>query len=704
MIMGSLGRLALLLLLSALAWCGRAGAEPVRSLNAESELHFSHKSAAPGEAVSGVLRLSLKPGWHSYWRNPGDSGEPTEIRGWRTPAGVTAGPLQWPPPAAIAVGTADYPITSVGYEGEVLFPFALTIGPDVVRGPAPISADVRWLECADVCIPVEVTLTAQIDIGGSVLDPVWSTRIGDAIAGLPRAGQAEARLSRTASGWRLTVAAPGWTGKLRAPRFFPYERDVVKLDPAPAATSPGQVQLDLTPLEEGAAVPERLHGVLSIERAANGGPWVREALEIEAERGEPLFAAQARTGSELPLWQAFVFAFLGGLLLNVMPCVFPVLSVKALTFATAPAAEVRRHGVLYLVGVLVTFLALAGVLIGLQSAGAAVGWGFQLQEPRVVAGLALLFFALGLNLSGVFELGSNLQSVGGGLAARGGDVGAFFTGALAVVAASPCTAAFMGAALGFAATQPPLINLAVFASLGLGFAAPFTALAFAPGARRLLPQPGAWMVRFKEVLAFPMFATMVFLLWVLSQQVEADALALVLLAGLVFAFGAWAVRWGRAGALLAGAAGAALLLFFGLAGQGGVAPRPDEAAVPGSWRAWSASAVATEQAAGRPVFVDFTAAWCVTCQVNKALVLSKADVAAAFAETDTALFEADWTTRSPEIAAELARHGRVGVPLYLLYTPGRAAPEILPQQLDGERLKAKLAAAAAAAAAAEPAD
>lgn len=691
MVRNWLRSLVLLLVLVGSCWAARVGAAPVRSLNAEAELHFSHRSVAAGETVSGVLRLRLNPGWHSYWRNPGDSGEPTEVRAWHTPAGVTAGPLQWPPPAAISVGTPDYPITSVGYEGEILFPFALAVAPEAAAGAATISAEVRWLECADVCIPVDVTLSTQIMIGASDLDPVWSQRISEAIAALPQAGRAQARLSQTASGWRLTAAVPGWTGKLRAPRFFPYERDVVKLDAAPASLRSTQVQLDLSPQEAGAPVPVRLAGVLTIERAAESGGWRKEAVELEAARGEPLFAAPAPEPSGLPLWQAFVFAFLGGLLLNVMPCVFPVLSVKALAFATAPAAQVRRHGVLYLAGVVATFLALAGLLIGLQSAGAAVGWGFQLQEPRVVSALALLFFALGLNLMGVFELGASLQSVGGGLAARSGDAGAFFTGALAVVAASPCTAAFMGAALGFAATQPPIVNLSVFATLGLGFAAPFTALAFAPGAQRLLPRPGPWMQRFKEALAFPMFATVVFLLWVLAQQVDAGGLALVLAAGLVFTLGAWAMRWGRAAALVGGAVSAGVLVWLGITGQG-AAPTPQSApdAAHTAWRAWSASAVEAERAAGRPVFVDFTAAWCVTCQVNKALVLSKADVVAAFAASDTALFEADWTSRSPEIAAELARHGRVGVPLYLLYTPDRPDPEILPQQLDAGRLKARL--------------
>jgi thiol:disulfide interchange protein DsbD len=384
--------------------------------------------------------------------------------------------------------------------------------------------------------------------------------------------------------------------------------------------------------------------------------------------------AEAAGGGVTTLLAALAFAFLGGLILNVMPCVLPVLSIKALSFAGgAHAGEARRHGIIYLVGVMATFLALAGVLIALRGAGESAGWGFQFQAPWVTGGLGLLFFAIGLNLLGVFEIGGNAQGIGAGLASRGGDIGAFFTGALAVVAATPCTAPFMAFAVGYAVTQPPLATLAVFAGLGLGFAAPLVALSFMPALQRRIPKPGPWMERVKNVLAFPMFAAAVWLAWVFAEQTGAiGALALLSLA-LALSFAVYVARWGRFW-LIAGVAVLALTAAFAWRPLAGVAPV--EAVVA---EAWSPERVEALRAEGKPIFVNFTAAWCVTCKVNEGVAFTPR-VSAAFAERGIAYLKADWTNRDDIIAAALAEHGRAGVPLYLYY-PAGGEPSVLPQLL-----------------------
>jgi thiol:disulfide interchange protein DsbD len=359
-----------------------------------------------------------------------------------------------------------------------------------------------------------------------------------------------------------------------------------------------------------------------------------------------------------------------------MPCVLPVLSVKALSFAHgAQTGQARRQGVLYLAGVLVTFLALAGVLIALRAGGEALGWGFQLQAPWVIAGLALLFFAIGLNLLGLFEIGSSVQDVGASLTARNGDAGAFFTGALAVVAATPCTAPFMAGAIGAVLTQSAPVTLLIFTFLALGFAAPLTLLHFAPGLQRLIPKPGAWMEHVKNVLAFPMLATAALLVWVLAEQTGSGGALSLLLVALALAFVLFVARWGRAW-LVAGVVvllGVAALNWRPLVGVETAEHLVEEP--------WSVARVAELQGEGRGVFVNFTAAWCVTCKVNEGAALSSRRVAQAFADANVAYLKGDWTNRDDSIAAALAQHGRAGVPLYLFYPADGGAAIVLPQLL-----------------------
>ncbi|MCI3135421.1 protein-disulfide reductase DsbD family protein, partial [Phenylobacterium aquaticum] len=411
----------------------------------------------------------------------------------------------------------------------------------------------------------------------------------------------------------------------------------------------------------------------------------------------PPAKAAAPAGPGLGLAAAVAFAFLGGLILNLMPCVFPILAMKAASLAghAHEHAAARRQGLAFLAGVLATFLGLAGLLIAVRAGGAAVGWGFQLQSPPVVAVLSLLMLAVALNLSGLFEVGSSLQGVGQDIASKGGLAGAFFTGALAVVVAAPCTAPFMAPALGWALTQDALSALAVFAGLGLGFAAPFTLAAFAPALLSRLPKPGGWMEGFRRLMSFPMYGAAAWLAWVLTVQAGSSALARVFAAAVVLALGAWtlgiAQRRQAAGRQPLGHAltGAVLAILAFLAcvwpsyaqapAEGSAAGSDATAAIP--YEAWSPEKVAAAQAAGKPVFVNFTAAWCVTCQVNEKVAFSTPQAAEAFKRSGAVYLKGDWTRKDAVIEAELAKHGRAGVPLYLVYGAKGGEPEILPQLL-----------------------
>jgi thiol:disulfide interchange protein/DsbC/DsbD-like thiol-disulfide interchange protein len=670
-------------------------AEPFRTENVETELHSARASVAPGERFIVVLRQNIREHWHTYWRNPGDSGEPTEIT-WRLPPGYSAGEIQWPAPEAIPFSI----LVNYGYSDEILFPIEITVPPNAAIGQSvTLNADLYWLVCSDVCIPEEgaVSLTLPVASQGSD-DPAWAPRIAAAVAALPKLTNAEAHIA-TGSPGRLSVELANATS-IRNPYFFPFSRDALNhAAPQSPRVGPRGLSFDLQPGVDDNLGRAALAGVIAYE-VQSGGAWTRRSFEVNAQPGQPLPGTDANAAAvtddfvggapeqiggasgEAPplpapsgtLLAALAFAFLGGLILNVMPCVLPVLSIKALSFAGgAHAGEARRHGVIYLIGVMATFLALAGVLIALRGAGESAGWGFQFQAPWVTGGLGLLFFAIGLNLLGVFEIGGNAQGIGAGLASRGGDIGAFFTGALAVVAATPCTAPFMAFAVGYAVTQPPLATLAVFAGLGLGFAAPLVALSFMPALQRRIPKPGPWMERVKNVLAFPMFAAAVWLAWVFAEQTGAiGALALLSLA-LAFSFAVYVARWGRVW-LVVGVAVLALTAAFAwrpLAGHEAVEVLAAEE--------WSPERVEALRAEGTPVFVNFTAAWCVTCKVNEGVAFTPR-IATEFAERGITYLKADWTNRDDVIAAALAEHGRAGVPLYLYYPPGGEA-RVLPQLL-----------------------
>lgn len=661
---------ALLVLLPAVA----LGAEsaPVRSERATAVLMADQAAVAPGGEVMVGLRLRLAPGWHTYWRNAGDAGAPPGVA-LTLPEGASAGPIEWPAPERIAYG----PLVNFGYHDEVLLPMRVQLPANLPAGGTfPVSATASWLVCEQVCVPEDGTFRLDIPVEATARpDAATAGLFAAAVEARPRPSPWQARASLGPSGGGLVLEGPGLSREtVRGAVFLPGEAAILdNVAPQPMAIAPGRLELALTPAV-GGAMPRSLEGVVLL--TDGGGRHV--AYEVAAPVGPHVSAA-------MPLWRAALFALLGGLILNLMPCVFPVLAMKAMALARLSGearGRVRAHALSYTAGVLVSFALLGGLMLALRAGGAAAGWGFQFTAPGFVAAMAWLMLAVGLNLSGVFTMGGTVGA-GASVAARGGHLGSFATGGLAVLVATPCTAPFMAAALGAALAMPPAAAMAVFLALGLGLAAPYGLLALAPGLAALMPRPGAWMERLRQFLAFPMYAAAVWLVWVLAQQAGPDAVLTVLAGGLLIAFGAWALGQSqRPGGSRVALAAAVLGLAGALALLPRIASTPAEAAAPGEGaEPWSAERVATLQAGGRTVFVNATAAWCITCQVNERVALRSDAVRAAFAARGVAYLKADWTGGDPAITALLRTHGRDGVPLYLVYPAGGGAPAVLPQIL-----------------------
>jgi thiol:disulfide interchange protein DsbD len=693
-------------LVVALAMGLPALAQPPGGGHLTAALVAESQGIAPGQTIHVALHQTIQKGWHTYWRNAGDSGQATEVK-WTLPDGWKAGDLTWPLPRRIPVG----PLMNYGYESEVLLPVAITAPASAKPGETvTLKAAAQFLVCAEICVPQDAALSLSLPVTAApaAADPKWGPQIAAALAAEPKpAGDLVAVFQPKAPGVALAVTGAALKGADMAEAyFFPFDSTVIDhAKPQAIERGPDGLTLTLTPgyAFQGGKTPAALAGVLAVggkayEIAANPGAPPPGAAGLGPP---PAKMAEMGGGADLGLAPAVVFAFLGGLILNLMPCVFPVLAMKAASLAGhggGQHAEARRQGLAFGAGCLATFLALAGVLIALKAAGSAIGWGFQLQSPPVVAALSLLILAIALNLSGVFELGTSLQGVGSGLAQKQGLAGAFFTGALAVVVAAPCTAPFMGSALGWALTQPPAAALLVFAALGVGFAAPFVAVAFAPVLLDRLPRPGPWMEAFRKALAFPMYGAAAWLVWVLTLQSGATALARILAAAIVVGLAGWLfgayqrrkVVGGRgtlplgfgAAVLAAGAVFAAVGPGYAdapLAGGTTAAPGADKAELDGE--PYSPARLAELRAQGRPVLVNYTAAWCVSCQVNDKVALSTKGVAEAMKAHNVAYLKADWTRKDAAIAAELARYGRAGVPLYLVYGADGGDGVILPSIL-----------------------
>jgi thiol:disulfide interchange protein DsbD len=664
---------------------------PARAVSPSAEAPHLHVQLVfpaghlnPGGHDDAGLYFKLEPGWHIYWKNAGDSGEPPHIR-WTLPEGITAGPLQFPAPKRLPLG----PLMDFGYEDEVLFPLQLQVAKSVTSGSVVLHAKVDWLVCREVCLPGKAELEESLPLSprestpDSLADSALWKRLANTLP-KPLPESAQAVFQPTSTGFRLLVE----TGQRETDAvFFPTEQDILD-NPAPQKITPTPKGLILDLKKDAilSANPAQLKGVLEL----SGG----RAFELTALPGTAATAVPSRSWPALV--RTFGLAFLGGLLLNLMPCVFPVLFLKGLALVRSGNEErrtLRAHGFVYAAGILVSFWGLVAVLLGLRAAGATLGWGFQFQSPVFLALMAGLLFFLGLSLAGQFEMGLTLTSAGGSLAAKQGYTGSFFTGVLAVVVATPCTAPFMGAAIGYALAQSAAVTFAVFTALALGLAVPYVALTLQPAWTRLLPRPGVWMEVLRQAISVPIFATVIWLAWVLAQAYGAGTLAALLASFLLLAIAGWflgrwpAKRWATAVAALILLGVVALAVFaaklVGVTetkiGQTGTSNQGPLSA--GGWEPWSAEAVARYQAQGRPVFVDFTASWCLSCQVNERVALQQPQVQQAFRNANVALLRADWTRHDEAITQALAGLGRSGVPAYALYAPGESRPRLLPEVL-----------------------
>ena len=709
------------------AWLGGA-THVVKTEQVRAEL-LAHapQGLQAGQTFWLGLQIEHQPDWHTYWQNPGDSGLPTRLQ-WQLPAGLQAGDIAWPLPKKFPIGT----LANYGYEGRLLLTVPVKVGTDFrfpQAGPLALGLQAEWLVCRQECIPQEGRFTLNLASAAPQKTHAAAFEASQKLSpqALPQLQQGGTWItggltSVSGDGQQLSLRVHGlpasWRGQTLS--AFPVTPNVVHNAAVQGKdwtqNWEGAVWSAQIPVsEERGDSPPTMRWVIAVgpESAPKApsfeietpvqGTWPALTQAAPAEISPALAKALAenarlaeKSGSSattaLGLTLAILGALAGGLLLNLMPCVFPVLAIKVLGFAQADStqAQHRAAGVAYTVGVIVSFMLLGGLMLALRAAGEQLGWGFQLQSPPVVAGLALLFTVLGLNLAGVFEFGQMLPSRLATLQSRHPTVNAGLSGVLAVAVASPCTAPFMGASLGLAIALPVWQALMVFAAMGVGMALPYLAASWWPGIARALPRPGAWMQTFRQAMAFPMFATVIWLLWVLGRQTGVDGASGLLAVLLTVAWLAWAMglagrtRWVMSGLALV------TLLWLGsswlpLALREAPATGPAASlsnASPNSasqqstaglpvWQTWSEADLQTQLAAGRPVFVDFTAAWCVTCQYNKKTTLADARVLADFAERQVVLMRADWTRRDPAITQALTALGRSGVPVYALYAPGR---------------------------------
>ncbi len=654
------------------------GAGTARVERVEVSLIPAVASVAPGKPFAVAVRLRMDEKWHVYWKNPADSGFPTKVA-WTLPEGFEVAGPRWPAPERVVVGG----VVSYAWHGEAWLLFDVTPPAALPPGPVKVGAEVGWLMCREICVPGEAKLALELPQGDGAAD--------SGVAGLFAAAEGAIPKAPEALGWRVAAADLGGAAvrvqvapKAAFPagavlEFFPDTPEQVRHDAEQRTLAAGGglgVDLPYSALAKGRVA--RLTGVAVVR---DGSGKVVGAAEVDV----PVDGAGVGGGLGGILWGAF----LGGLILNVMPCVLPVISLKVLGFVRQGEAHggALGHGLVFAAGVVLSFLALAGLLIGLRAAGQELGWGFQFQAPGFLLFLCVLVLLITMSLFGVFEIGTSMMGVGSGLAAKEGFAGSFFSGVLATTLATPCTAPFMGAAVGFALAEPPVVTLAVFAALGVGMAAPYVLLTADPRLLRFLPKPGAWMERFKQFCGFPMLATLLWLVWVFASARGVDAAAglgvfLVALALGVWLVGSFAgpVAKGRSRALAWAAAAVCAGAGWVWGGGPAVAEAGEKRGI--AWEAWSAERVAALQAEGRPVFVDFTAAWCLSCKANEASSLEIPATVELFRARNVAALKGDWTRFDPEIKRALEAHGRAGVPLYLVY-PGRAgaAPAVLPELL-----------------------
>lgn len=666
------------ILASLLFLCAQSHAQPVRTQHLTVELVTETGTIAPNHDFLAGLHFILDPGWHVYWINAGDAGLPPRVE-WQLPAGVTAGDLQFPAPQRLPLG----PLMDFGYENEVLLPVPMHAGNSVQPGSKEtLRGNLHFLVCRTVCIPGQADLEHTISVAAQpgAPDPGTEPLFLAAERHLPSSLPANASVSVTQTKAAFIVALQ--TGhRIASAEFYPFDQNVIA-NAAPQKIEPLADGIRITiPKAQGLQqVPAQLHGLIKLPDGT--------AYQFTSAVTSAPIAPHKSGGS---LLRVLGLAFLGGLILNLMPCVFPVLFIKGLSLVQSSGEErkrLRAHGAMYTLGILVSFWIIVSLLLLLRAGGSHLGWGFQFQSPYFVAVMALLFFFLGLSLAGQFEIGLSVTSVGGELAQRGGYSGSFFTGVLATVVATPCTAPFMGAAIGFALSQSAIITFAVFTFLALGLAAPYVLLTLQPAWTRLLPKPGAWMEYLKQAVSIPIFIAVIWMVWVFAQVGGGNGVAALLAGMLVTAIagwvlGHWPAKWASAiVAILLLIAAIALPSFAAKQFRHSAGTRSQISDAGMVWQPFSPKQLSIYRAQGKPVFVDFSAAWCLSCQVNERVVLDRPDVEEAFRKSGVVAMRADWTNHDDTITAALQQLGRSGVPTYALYSGGAdTAPALLPEVL-----------------------
>jgi len=675
---------------------------PVDTEQAIAELVAEVKSVQPGMTFDVALRLELDPHWHVYWKNPGDTGLATSVE-WTVPEGVQIGELEFPVPEKI-ITPPDF--VSYGYEGELFFLAKVTVPEGLDLGETlSLKADASWLACEQMCIPGGAKLALELpvatDDGGAA--SAWADALADARSNLPADPEgAVLTFEVLESTISASIAWDGFEGVDPDSLYFYAEEEGLISSAAKQnfALSDSSLLVSMQKSEYHEGSVERLSGVLVSEIGfpALGGT---KAIYLDSARAVSAAASASGAlpvGSSIGFAQALLFAFLGGMILNLMPCVFPILSIKVLGFVQQSGEDNKRaftHGLTFAGGVIASFWVLAGALIALRAGGQSLGWGFQLQSPYFVGALLLIMFLLGLSLAGVFEVGTSAVSLAGKVKGEGYG-GSFFSGVLATAVATPCTGPFMGPALGFALTLSAFQSLTVFTFLALGMAAPYVVLSSFPKLIEKLPRPGPWMETFKQLMSFPMFATCIWLVWLMGAHVGNDGLIMVLGGLLVVAIGAWVYgRWSvpskPAATRRVSTTVAAVIAVLGIwmlipSEEATNAVSLEEAGGPDQygvvWESFSPEKVAAARADGKPVFIDFTAKWCLTCKANKAVVFASDEVKRRFEQLGVVMVKADWTKRNPVITEALEQFGRSGVPLYVLYDGKSDTPMILPELLN----------------------
>ncbi|MCL4782849.1 MAG: thioredoxin family protein [Bryobacterales bacterium] len=676
------------------------------SPHSSAELVSEFSTVVPGEPFTLGLAMKLDPEWHSYWVNPGDAGLGTKIK-WEDTKGVTISDVIYPTPHYLPTP----PLASYGYENEVML-LLDAVAPRTWKpgDTVTLSGQADFLVCREVCLPAREAVSVTLKVGREAEENTdWAIAFARTRAALPKPVSEVAgftvRAAHAEGGYLVSLKSGPAPELASIPasqaRFFAEDPGVIQhAGEQPRNLADGELVL-FAPISEYSKAPAtRLRGLLTLPENASwkAGESIHSLyfdVPVEALGSIVMPAKPSSPGGGVPssLLVILLSAFAGGVILNLMPCVFPVISLKIMSFvqqAGEDRGKIRSHGFVFAAGVLASFWALAGLLLILRAGGAQLGWGFQLQSPAFVAAMALLIFVLGLSMAGVFEIGSSLTRLGAAGGRSEGYGASFFSGVLATVVATPCTAPFMGGALGYAISQPAWESMLVFTALGAGMATPYVALSLNPALLKRLPRPGAWMETLKQLLSFPLFATVIWLVWVFGLQTGIDGATGLLAAMLFLGIAGWIVgRWNAysisARARFATRIIAALAILAGLAFAWNASSFRAPAAASGNnaalWQPWSPAKVDSLVADGKPVFVDFTAAWCLTCQVNKRAVLHRDAVEKAFQDRKVTLLVADWTNKDPVIATQLEALNRSGVPVYALYKNGMKSPVLLPEIL-----------------------